>query len=378
MQAEQPPLYRNTKLHSSCSNFPGKILRLSPCTKPELSLAAKRKCYLSCHDGCGDEARNNRIQATFFALETAAHSIASCGKNVSPLRHSCAITDVAVNDNNVGNDAGDVAAAAGVHTNVVNETCNTVPVQPTKFIDLQRPKNVKNARSEAIVIFRADDTVCDINAEHRRTRSLGSPEVVSPPVSQYLNNSIASNDFLPSNHNRRDGDALIPIPQAVSDVDRLGFANDDGQEPTTLASAAAIEVNFLHRDLPKTLLAIVFLLIGWSASILALAFTHDRIPIIEPLPDIVFAFIPIQPWALKYSEFTIILGLMIVVVMVVTHKYRRIVFRRICIIVGLLYLGRSVTMLVTGLPPPDINYPCEEQVRKSEACLPTKLMLVIF
>lgn len=55
---------------------------------------------------------------------------------------------------------------------------------------------------------------------------------------------------------------------------------------------------------------------------------------------------------------------------IVFRKWRKLIFRlhrwiimrRLGFIVGMLYLGRSITMLVTALPPPDPNYPCEPKV----------------
>ena len=58
------------------------------------------------------------------------------------------------------------------------------------------------------------------------------------------------------------------------------------------------------------------------------------------------------------SEYLIVTNIVLAVIVVLLHKHRMVVFRRIFIILGLLYFYRSITMFITALPKPDPSYPC--------------------
>ena len=55
-----------------------------------------------------------------------------------------------------------------------------------------------------------------------------------------------------------------------------------------------------------------------------------------------------------------VISAMIVLIM---HKHRFIILRRLALILGLLYGYRAITMFVTNLPKADPNYFCAEKVR---------------
>merc|ERR1719219_1497792 len=79
----------------------------------------------------------------------------------------------------------------------------------------------------------------------------------------------------------------------------------------------------------KTLLSGLFLGTGFLATTFSLAFTHERVPDIQPLPDIVLDNIQYQPWGLDVSEVLLMANTLTAVLVVLFHSHRCIIFRRI-------------------------------------------------
>ncbi|GAU97011.1 hypothetical protein RvY_08375 [Ramazzottius varieornatus] len=112
----------------------------------------------------------------------------------------------------------------------------------------------------------------------------------------------------------------------------------------------------------KTLVAFLFMAVCMFCSTTALAIVHDRVPNTPPLPDVVFDLIPQWDLGLQISEYLIIVSLWTTLILLFFHRYRWIVFRRLFFIVGLLYLGRAVTMLVTAVPVANTDYYCSPKM----------------
>lgn len=113
----------------------------------------------------------------------------------------------------------------------------------------------------------------------------------------------------------------------------------------------------------KTMVAIIFVLIGFLSTTISLGITHELMPADQPpLPDLVLDHIPYFAVALNISEILIMVTTLTCAIIVLCHKYRWILVRRICLIVGLLYMYRAVTMIVTNLPSADANYKCDPQL----------------
>ena len=133
----------------------------------------------------------------------------------------------------------------------------------------------------------------------------------------------------------------------------------------------------------KTLTALCFVLANFLFTTVSLSITHElRNPALPPLPDITLDHIPYRRWALDVSEILIMFSTLVAFILVVFHKYRYtaqihrylcftstllmyfrfILVRRICVIVGLLYGYRAVTMIVTVLPSANSEYHCDQQL----------------
>lgn len=114
----------------------------------------------------------------------------------------------------------------------------------------------------------------------------------------------------------------------------------------------------------KTLASMVYLfLIGlWSSFMLTVV--HDRVPDMQkypPLPDIILDNVPLITWAFFASEAIGIVLLTILFLILFFHKYRLIIFRRMCSLSGTIFFLRSITMLITSLSVPGIHIQCSSE-----------------
>lgn len=124
------------------------------------------------------------------------------------------------------------------------------------------------------------------------------------------------------------------------------------------------ESNKFPKERWKTASALIFVLIAFIFTTTSLSITHElRNPSAQPLPDLVLdRLLPYHRWALDVSEILIMITTIVAALVVVFHKHRCIIIRRVCVIVGLLYLYRAVTMIVTVLPSANPAYICDKQL----------------
>ena len=72
----------------------------------------------------------------------------------------------------------------------------------------------------------------------------------------------------------------------------------------------------------KTFLAFVFLFFAWVATTTSLAITHDRVPQVDPLPDVFLDNTTFQPWGLSVSEYIIMISTFTAFLVTIFHKHR--------------------------------------------------------
>lgn len=81
-----------------------------------------------------------------------------------------------------------------------------------------------------------------------------------------------------------------------------------------------------EREIPaepfKTLLAFVFLFLAWVATTTSLALTHERVPEVDPLPDLFLDTVQYQSWGLDASEIIIMGATMVSFILAVCHQHR--------------------------------------------------------
>lgn len=118
-----------------------------------------------------------------------------------------------------------------------------------------------------------------------------------------------------------------------------------------------------RREYGKTLLAVLAVFITTTLGGFVIAYIH-RFSVSQnvPLPDIVFNVVPEQKWAWEVADVTAIVCPLFGFLIFLFHKHYTIVFRRLCVMVALLYLIRALFLLCTYLPPPFLDF--------KDRCLP--------
>lgn len=115
----------------------------------------------------------------------------------------------------------------------------------------------------------------------------------------------------------------------------------------------------------KTFLSFVILVVNFIMATASLSLVHERVPdreIYKPLPDIFLDNIVAHEWALSASEILIMITVNSCILLVILHKHRFIVMRRVFLIMAVLYLMRSITMYVTVLPISSTTYYCSPKL----------------
>lgn len=115
--------------------------------------------------------------------------------------------------------------------------------------------------------------------------------------------------FRKKNRSTRGGTVQINIPDSRDD------GGDDDSDDSDDEDAIPSEPL-------KTLLAFIFLFFAWVATTTSLALTHERVPQIAPLPDIILDNVQYQPWGLDASEILIMVSTWTAFLVSLFHKHR--------------------------------------------------------
>lgn len=157
------------------------------------------------------------------------------------------------------------------------------------------------------------------------------------------------------NGNNPPNSTAINIPSAESEQD--GSAERNGGNS---------EIPILFPDeLLKTGISFLVLILGFLITSISLSITHERMPDYPPLPDVFLDNAPYKEWGLDVSEYIIVCLTLSAVILVLFHKHRAIVTRRIFLITGILYGYRGLTMYITVLPKPNPEYYCSPKLNST-------------
>ncbi|XP_055343418.1 phosphatidylcholine:ceramide cholinephosphotransferase 2-like [Paramacrobiotus metropolitanus] len=183
------------------------------------------------------------------------------------------------------------------------------------------------------------------------------------PLLRHPGNGYSSLDNIQSVDVRHDAGVPTETRINVETPPPSPLAEGGTASPLPLADGGdgPFEVKFVDERL-KTLIAFLFMACCMVCTTTALAIVHDRLPDVPPLPDLVFDWVPQWDLGLPISEYLLIASMWTAIFLMIFHRYRWIVYRRLFMIVGLLYLGRSVTMLVTALPVANTDYYCSPKM----------------
>lgn len=103
----------------------------------------------------------------------------------------------------------------------------------------------------------------------------------------------------------------------------------------------------------------VFLVFGFTSFVMVIV--HERVPDMRtypPLPDIFLDSVPRIPWAFAMAEACGLILCYMFLLILLLHKHRSILFRRLCSLMGTVFLLRCCTMFVTSLSVPGQHLKC--------------------
>ncbi|XP_036978946.1 sphingomyelin synthase-related protein 1-like isoform X1 [Acanthopagrus latus] len=103
----------------------------------------------------------------------------------------------------------------------------------------------------------------------------------------------------------------------------------------------------------------VFFVFGFTSFVMVIV--HERVPdtrTYPPLPDIFLDSVPRIPWAFAMAEACGVILCYMFLLILLLHKHRSILFRRLCSLMGTVFLLRCCTMFVTSLSVPGQHLKC--------------------
>ncbi|XP_063445713.1 sphingomyelin synthase-related protein 1-like [Mytilus trossulus] len=228
-------------------------------------------------------------------------------------------------------------------------------------------------------------------------------------VKQFLSeNGLQEYQKLLCDENRIDGRVLLTLTEkdlyqlkisALGDIKRLLFAiqdlqsgqnsrlqfpnyHNDCHSSSSSESSYMIDIldssddekhNYrskrkINQEVWKTGVSIVYTFIVHFVTSFAIIVAQERMPDkkqYRPLPDVMLDSITYVPWAYKVTEGVILAGFITYFIILVFHKYRFILLRRMFVIAASIFLFRSICVIVTSLPMPQENFNCEKLVFKN-------------
>ncbi|KAI1292013.1 Sphingomyelin synthase-related protein 1 [Halotydeus destructor] len=112
----------------------------------------------------------------------------------------------------------------------------------------------------------------------------------------------------------------------------------------------------------KALVAMLyFFAVTWITAIV-MVIVHDRVPDMQtypPLPDIFLDNVPMIPWAFTICELCGLILFIIWCKILLFHKHRFILLRRMFSLFGSVFLLRCITMIITSLSVPGRHLECK-------------------
>jgi len=158
---------------------------------------------------------------------------------------------------------------------------------------------------------------------------------------------------------------------SMEDTDRVQFTEvsnhsllpDDSTEDsngTRLRMQDENRPNF-PAEIWKTCLTFLFLLSGMVATTVSLIITNESVPEDPSLPDKILDQVMYWSPGVVVSETIMGLAMLTAFIVVMLHRHRSIILRRVFFIVGMMYFYRAVTMSITILPKPDQHWACPKQ-----------------
>ncbi|XP_037547016.1 sphingomyelin synthase-related protein 1 [Nematolebias whitei] len=111
----------------------------------------------------------------------------------------------------------------------------------------------------------------------------------------------------------------------------------------------------------KTVLSSVYVVFVFGFTSFVMVIVHERVPDMRtypPLPDIFLDSVPRIPWAFAMAEACGVILCNIWLLVLLLHKHRSILLRRLCSLMGTVFMLRCITMFVTSLSVPGQHLQC--------------------
>ncbi|XP_006011944.1 sphingomyelin synthase-related protein 1 isoform X1 [Latimeria chalumnae] len=111
----------------------------------------------------------------------------------------------------------------------------------------------------------------------------------------------------------------------------------------------------------KTVLSCIYVFIVFGFTSFVMVIVHERVPDMQtypPLPDIFLDSVPRIPWAFAMAEVCGVVLCTIWMLVLLLHKHRSVLLRRMCSLMGTVFMLRCVTMFVTSLSVPGQHLQC--------------------
>ncbi|XP_062858782.1 sphingomyelin synthase-related protein 1 isoform X2 [Trichomycterus rosablanca] len=115
----------------------------------------------------------------------------------------------------------------------------------------------------------------------------------------------------------------------------------------------------------KTAVASVYVTLVFGFTSFVMVIVHERVPDMRtypPLPDIFLDSVPRIPWAFSMAEACGVILCTVWLLVLLLHKHRSILIRRLCSLMGTVFMLRCVTMFVTSLSVPGQHLQCTGKV----------------
>ncbi|XP_064479547.1 sphingomyelin synthase-related protein 1-like [Ornithodoros turicata] len=183
---------------------------------------------------------------------------------------------------------------------------------------------------------------------------MGPAELLSSLDSQSFTrrNSTRKRRKRSSNSVGGSSDGTAPSPD-------VSFDYDDDVEGDDFVLAKS---RHLKPEIWKTAVGMLyFFAVTWITAIVMVV-VHDRVPDMQtypPLPDIFLDNVPHIPWAFAMCELTGVVLFAFWLCILIWHKHRFILLRRMFSLFGSVFLLRCITMLITSLSVPGKHLECK-------------------
>ncbi|XP_041865404.1 sphingomyelin synthase-related protein 1-like isoform X2 [Melanotaenia boesemani] len=117
----------------------------------------------------------------------------------------------------------------------------------------------------------------------------------------------------------------------------------------------------LDPEVWKTVISSIYVFFVFGFTSFVMVIVHERVPdtrTYPPLPDIFLDSVPRIPWAFAMAEACGLILCYMFMLILLLHKHRSILLRRLCSLMGTVFLLRCCTMFVTSLSVPGQHLKC--------------------